>query len=166
MLRAGRTGVLQLFRSRSVDTSGDARLDADELRALLKSAGLGALSKRDARRIVRELDRDGDGLLDVSEARACDHKTYVQYIVYHISYITAPPSRAEPRLKGGRHLEARHVVSSSTFHGSIPKLTSSEEQSDYLKKEHTSLFERSTELKIGLLMKILGNFRAQVVRVV
>ena len=59
-----------------------------------------------------------------------------------------------------------HVVSSSTFHGSIPKLTSSEEQSDYLKKEHTSLFERSTELKIGLRMKILGNFRAQVVRVV
>ena len=58
-----------------------------------------------------------------------------------------------------------HVFSSSTFHGSIPKLTSSEEQSDYLKKEHTSLFERSPELKIGLRMKILGNFRAQMVRV-
>ena len=61
--------------------------------------------------------------------------------------------------------EGCHVVSSSTFHGSMPKLTSSEEQSDYLKKEHTSLFERSTEQKIDLRMKILGNFRAQVVRV-
>ncbi len=50
------------------DVSGDGKLSASELRAILtRGGGASALSEADAQELIDEMDTDGDGMLSMNE---------------------------------------------------------------------------------------------------